>query len=316
MINKLAFMYLSVLFLFVSTVFGEDNPQTDSDTDTASKTSVLSSSAEESTAQESKEQGENAGFRLLPNRDLFKPLVAEPREAQFSARYEQNNITIFGEPQSFSAAAVSFGDYLPVFEYERESGDILQFSIDGAMYALFNLDAPSWDLINTDYMFGFSLAYEYEENWSARLRLFHVSSHLGDEFVLANPDVERENASYEDIELLVAYSTENWRFYGGGASIIRSNSLSDLDPLRVRGGIEYRRPVFGKTMDVLVALNLDSKQRSDWRIGRSVMAGLALAKSDAREVRFMANYYRGPSVQGQFFRESLEYFGLGLYFIV
>jgi hypothetical protein len=255
-------------------------------------------------------------LRFLPNKDLFSPLIADPREVQFSARFEKYNKEIEGNLDSFNACVVSFGDYLPIVEHESENGNILQFSIDGAMYALFNLDTPSWDLINTDYMFGLNFSYKFFDNWSSRLRLFHVSSHLGDEFVLDNPDFERKNSSYEDLELMLSYSFNNFRFYGGGGYIVRSNSLVNLDPWRARIGMEYRYPLSKPDMDLLFAINLDVKERTDWRLARSVMAGVAFLKSDTREVRFMANYYRGNSIQGQFFEDTLEYLGLGFYFIV
>ncbi len=283
------YFFIILFFLFVST--------------------LMSVSAEEAPSG----SGE---FRFLPNKDLFSPLVADPREAQFSARVERYNKELNGEPNSFDACVVSFGDYLPVFEYEFEKGDTFQFSVDGVMYALFNLDTPSWDLINTDYMFGFNGSYRFSENWTTRLRLFHVSSHLGDEFVLDNPDIERKNSSYEDLEFMLAYSPGHWRLYGGGAYVVRSNSLINLDPWRARIGVEYRYPLGTPDMDLLFAVHLDAKERTNWRIARSLMAGLVFLKSDAREVRFMTNYYRGSSVQGQFFEETLEYFGFGFYFIV
>jgi hypothetical protein len=262
------------------------------------------------------ENADSGGLRLLPNKDLFAPLVADPREAQFSARFERYNKEFEGELESFNASVVSFGDYLPVFDYEFENGNIFQFSVDGVMYALFNLDTPSWDLINTDYIFGFNAAWRFSDNWTTRLRLFHVSSHLGDEFVLDNPDVERKNSSYEDLELLLAYSPGNWRLYGGGAYVVRSNSLVNLDPWRARAGIEYRYPLDCPDVDLLFAAHFDAKERTNWRLARSLMAGVVFLKSEAREVRFMTNYYRGNSVQGQFFEETLEYFGFGFYFIV
>ena len=61
--------------------------------------------------------------------------------------------------------------------------DAWQLSISGAVFAQFNLDASSMDLINADYIIGFPLSYR-NGSWSARARLFHQSSHLGDDFLL------------------------------------------------------------------------------------------------------------------------------------
>ncbi len=87
------------------------------------------------------------------------------------------------------------------------------------MFALFNLDAPSSDLINADYWIGLPISYR-KGPWSYVLRFYHQSSHLGDEFILGNPGVDRVNLSYEDMELLVSYEWERWRLYGGGGYLL------------------------------------------------------------------------------------------------
>ncbi len=50
----------------------------------------------------------------------------------------------------------------------------------------FDLSAPSSDLINTDYVVGVPLSWR-SGGWSTRVRLYHQSSHLGDEFLLGRP---------------------------------------------------------------------------------------------------------------------------------
>jgi hypothetical protein len=265
-------------------------------------------------AQETPSKSKQKGhFTLLPHRDLFPPLVASPREPQFSARYEKNNTEIDG---NYAASVNSFGDYLPIFEYTLDEERALQFSVDGALYAIFNLDTPSLDLFNMDFITGFSLAYQHNESLTFRARLFHVSSHLGDEFIIANPDIQRKNSSYEDFQIVAAYSIDEWRFYGGGGHIVRSDREIEAEPWSTKAGIEFRRPTGYFNIDTLAAVELQSVQRMNWRLNRSVMAGVVFLQSEAREVRFMGNYYSGGSQHGQFFRESLEYFGFGVYFIV
>ncbi|MEK7826807.1 MAG: DUF1207 domain-containing protein [Thermodesulfobacteriota bacterium] len=81
--------------------------------------------------------------------------------------------------------------------------------MSGAVLAQFNLDSSSNDLINADYVIGFPLSYR-NGPWSERARLFHQSSHLGDEFLLLpqRPElkVTRMNLNFETIELLGACS--------------------------------------------------------------------------------------------------------------
>ncbi len=254
-----------------------------------------------------------ASFRTLSNKDLFRPLIASPRESQFSLRREYYDT----QAEDYNAAVVSFGDYLPIVDYILDEENVFQFSIDGSLYALFNLDKPSYDLINTDYYFGLSLSHEWSETIASRLRIYHGSSHLGDEFLIDNPDFERGNSSYEDLDYTLSYQVDTFRIYAGGGYIIRSNNDIKLDPLHLKGGAEYSHllPGYEQTA-LLIALDMESLQRANWRYNTSVMAGFTLLKSEAREIRLMATFYRGSSPQGQFFNERLVYYGLGLYFIV
>jgi hypothetical protein len=56
------------------------------------------------------------------------------------------------------------------------------------------MNAPSTDLINTDYVVGIPLSWR-SSLFSTRVRLYHQSTHLGDEFVPHNPGVNRVNYS-------------------------------------------------------------------------------------------------------------------------
>jgi hypothetical protein len=242
--------------------------------------------------------------------EQFRPLIADVRESQFSIQRGIHN----SSENRFNAGIVSFGDYLALTDYQLDKDRALQFSIDGSLYALFDLDKPSYNLLNLDFIFGLSLSYS-DNSFSSRFRIYHSSSHLGDEFLLENPGFDRSNSSFEDTELLLAYQIENWRLYGGGGSIFRSNSLDKLEPLHFQIGTEYRRPLTN-FYDFLVAADFEIAQRTDWTIARSVLAGIVILKNETKEVRLMANYYNGNSPFGQFFKDRLVYYGLGIYFIV
>jgi hypothetical protein len=83
------------------------------------------------------------------------------------------------------------------------------------------------DLINADYIIGFPLSNR-NGPWSARARLFHQSSHLGDEFLLQpqKPELKatRINLSFETIELLGALEWEGLQFTAGPSYILHTNS--------------------------------------------------------------------------------------------
>ncbi|MFA7386764.1 MAG: DUF1207 domain-containing protein, partial [Thiohalobacteraceae bacterium] len=250
--------------------------------------------------------GTPAPVEALPVDELFKPLIADPRQPQFSMKYHRYNAR-----ESFNAASVSFGDYFGFASRALEEYGVSQIGLQGAVFALFNLDAPSFDLVNADYWIGIPISYR-RGPWSFLARIYHQSSHLGDEFLLGNPDIERINLSYEDLEVLASYEHKRWRFYGGGGVILHSEP--DLDPLHAQVGAEYREPDFFRTFDLVAATDWQAEQEQSWHPNQSYQVGFAFSSREGREVRLMLEHFRGFSPNGQFFDERLRYSGLGLYF--
>jgi hypothetical protein len=243
--------------------------------------------------------------QALPVDELFEPLMADPRQPQFSIKYHSYNAR-----EGFNAASVSFGDYFGFASGFLGSRGISQIGLQGAVFAVFNLDSDSFDLVNADYWLGIPVSYRYGA-WSFLSRIYHQSSHLGDEFLLGNPDLERVNLSYEDWEVLASYDWRNWRVYGGGGVILHSEP--DLDPLHAQLGLEYRRPGFFRNWQLVAAMDWQTSQEQEWKRNRSYQVGFAFDRQ-SREIRFMLEYYRGFSPNGQFYDDRLEYTGLGVYF--
>ncbi|MGE0467733.1 MAG: DUF1207 domain-containing protein [Steroidobacteraceae bacterium] len=112
--------------------------------------------------------------------------------------------------------------------HENGAGMNWQFGIADAVFAQFGLERPSSDLINADYVIGLPLAWR-RDDWSGRMRLYHQSSHLGDEFLL-NTQPQRVNLSFEAIEAIIAHDFGGLRMYGGGEYLI------DRDPRDLGAG--------------------------------------------------------------------------------
>src|SRR5256885_16100932 len=73
-----------------------------------------------------------------------------------------------------------------------------------------------------------------------RLRVYHQSSHLGDEYMI-HAHAQRVDLSFEAAELLVARELAHWRVYGGGEYMF-THSPADLKPGVLHAGLEYRQP--------------------------------------------------------------------------
>ncbi len=270
---------------------------------------------------------------LLPDNDLFRPLFADQREPRFYADYRRvyfrggSNLLAEGQGSNINAALVAFGGAFGIWGLRQPSGcDGLQVSLFGAVFAQFNLDTPSFDLLNADYLVGPELTLR-RGRWSGRLRLYHQSSHLGDEFLLnygLQHGVQRQDLSFEIVDALVSVEDTWWRLYGGGGVVILSASAPDLTstPAFVQWGLELRgpgwqpwawlkktrlRPVFGA--------NFSSVQATGWTVNTSLNGGLEWASpGGAHRVRLLLEYQRAAVLFSQFFFERTQNFGTQLQF--
>jgi len=246
----------------------------------------------------------------FPTGDLFRSLIADPKQPRFYVNI--NRFKSLGE--RYNMASVGFGETFGLYRFfGRTEGNGLQLSVVGALFAQFNLDSPSSDLINADYTIGIPATYRYGDN-SLRFRIYHQSSHLGDEFLMSVNPPERVNLSYEAIELIYSREWRGWRVYGGGEQLIFKEP-DDLKPLSAHWGIEYRgsKPLvwYGRP---IVGVDMKSLEEHNWDIDTSVKAGLEFGHPNPgqRRLRLLANWYKGFDPHGQFYNNMVEYYGLGV----
>ncbi len=248
--------------------------------------------------------------KSFPTGDLFRPLIADPKQPQFFVginRFKSSDVL-------YTMASVGFGETFGMYRFfgSRE-GDGLQLSVQGALFAQFNMNTPSSDLINADYTIGIPVTYRYGGN-SFRFRIYHQSSHLGDEFLRSINPPERVNLSYEAIDLIYSLEYSGWRVYGGGEYLIRKEP-GDLKSMSAQWGIEYRsNEPFMWNGRPIIGVNMKSFNEHDWDVDTSVKAGFEFGHPNPgqRRLRLMADWYRGFDPHGQFYNNKVDYYGLEL----
>ena len=192
-------------------------------------------------------------------------------------------------------------------------GDGLQLSVEASLVARFNMSTPSYSLINADYSIGIPLTFRSGAH-SIRFRLYHQSSHLGDEYLLSANPPNRINLSFEALELLYSFEWRGWRGYAGGEYLIRKDP-ADLKPGMAHWGIEYRgtRPLLWKGR-LVGGVDWKSYEEHAWAKDTSVKVGLEFGRPNPgqRRLRLMAEWYRGYDPRGQFYMNRVEYYGLNV----
>lgn len=246
----------------------------------------------------------------LPNDLLFDPLIADPRWPRFSA-----SLQFFDDDTELATVgSANFGGTLPLYGWQRGE-TFWQLGLQAGVFSIFDMEADTTDLINADYFVGLPLTFR-TGGLSAQLRLYHQSSHLGDEFLLRNR-VDRVNLSYEVVDALLSLELfEALRVYGGGGAIVRSEP--DLDPWLLQAGLELTSPEpwLDPVLFPIAAFDFAADAEQDFRQDYSLRAGFDIRAGflDERRLMLLLEYFNGQSPNGQFFEQELEYLGGGLHF--
>jgi hypothetical protein len=250
---------------------------------------------------------ETDAFEVLPRVELFEPLIADQRQPHFSAAYQW----YLDDPELTHVGSANFGETFALF-----GGHVLggrwEIGLLGGVFSIFDLDAPSYDLINSDFWVGPTISAR-SDGWSTQLRVYHQSSHLGDEFLLRNR-AERVNLSYEGVDLLVSGDPWPWlRLYLGGGYIFHDEP--ELDPLSAQAGVELKSPwaFVDDVVRPIAAFDYQSREENHWHEELSAAGGIQLENPELSKLRvqILASYFKGHSPNGQFFERRIETIGIG-----
>jgi hypothetical protein len=158
------------------------------------------------------------------------------------------------------------------------------------------------------------------------VRLSHTSSHLGDEFLLANR-IQRVNLSYEGVDLKLSYDIGPWlgesseggapvRLYAGGSYLFHRDPTS-LKPWAAQAGAELRSPwtLGGTRIRPIAGADVQMREENGWHADLSVRAGLQFdGVLLSRNMQLLLEYFHGHSPNGQFYKQRIDYLGVGVHF--
>lgn len=103
--------------------------------------------------------------------------------------------------------------------------------------------------------------------------------------------------------------------YGGGG-VIFHRYPRDLGVGSTQWGVELTstRTYWGGRFRPVAYADFQCNERTNWAINRSVLAGVQFenARIGDRQMQLLLEYYAGPSPDGQFYTQKVEWFGIGL----
>jgi uncharacterized protein DUF1207 len=264
-------------------------------------------------------ESEALGVVAFPQDQIFCPTIADPKEARSFVSLLHGTFRSLDDPsgKGTTIGSVGLGDNIGLVRWGGPApGEGVQLDVVGSIFAQFDLGTPSNDLINADYLIGLPLTFR-RSGFSTRVKIYHQSSHLGDEYLLRSEDIDRQNLSFESVEALASQELGPLRLYAGGERVFRREP--DTLPSKLfHGGAELRSGRAG-SVQMVSGLDLKATDLHNWSPAISGRVGLEVIRREpgghpGRLVTLMLEVYHGPSPYGQFFQDDISYVGVGLHF--
>lgn len=256
------------------------------------------------------------GIWLPEDPVLFRPFMADPREIDYSVGWRFND-----NAMTKNVIDVSFGDTIAIYRWCNVwpwDGE-LQIELEGALWATFDPCTPSAPLLNADYYGGIPITYSIGD-WQFRFRVFHISSHIGDEFLLDHPGFDRRNASSEYVDFFISHDlTEEIRLYGGLGYLVAQDKEFHISPFYSAIGAELRLLSFGFVDKCdrlygcpIYAMHFRQNGEFKHHIDATYILGYEFGKLCGlyRKLRFFMEYHDGYSCEGQFVKKPTNYFSI------
>lgn len=246
--------------------------------------------------------------RILPEAPPFFPtMLAQPHIIGYSVGHR-----CYDKVFKMSCIPISIGDQFSLIHFPLKGEADLFFGIEACVWAIFEARASSLSLINADYYVALPFTYIYNR-FSARLRLFHESSHIGDEYLLEHPFFCRVNPSMEVLDLSLAWLLRpNFTLFAGYSRALRSDLSHQMGPNNFYYGFNYYLDYFHMNMcnvraTPYFATFFTNHQHHNWEPNISLSFGYEWNKCYGHKLRLCLEGHKGFSAEGQFSKKRTKY---------
>ncbi len=246
-------------------------------------------------------------WQMLPDGLIYHPYLAGAKEPRLAAQW------VYEREQGWFHDVV-LGGQVAIARYgttDRLRPEGWQIDFEGAVFP--RIEAGSLDVVSMDFRYGVPLSYGRGRHRS-KLAFYHLSSHLADEFMLANPAAPRINYLRDALVLGHSYyPTDDLRLYAEAAYAFRVDG--GAEPWEFQFGIDYSpiaptgfRPV------PFIAVNGHLREESAFGGNLVVQVGYQWRGATGNLLRIGMHYYSGKSDQYEFFNRFEDKIGLGIWY--
>ena len=251
------------------------------------------------------------GWQVLPQGLMYKSYIAGEKEPrlQFTQLHDtRSNQRVWDAVFGGRVGLLRYGSFGSV----KPQG--FQLDIEGAVFARVLPDERSAMLVGSDYRAGL-LGTNRFGGTAVKYGYYHISSHIGDEFLVANPTLNPINYVRDSVIVGVTQDLEHaTQIYGEIAYALGVDG--GAKPLEFQFGAQYL-PVARSTLRgaPFVAANYHIREDFNFQGGFNTVAGWGWQGIETRHrLRIGLQYYNGPSLQYQFLNQVENLYGGGIWF--
>ena len=251
------------------------------------------------------------GWHVLPKGLMYKSYVAGEKEPrmQFVQLYDSRSKT-----RVWDAVLGGRLGLLRNGSCDSVNPQGFQLDVEGAVFARVFPDQPSAMLVGSDYRAGLLGTYR-NDGTAYKWGYYHISSHIGDEFLIANSTFNRLN--YVRDSLITGVTQDlNAATQMYGEIAYAFGAEGGAKPLEFQFGAQYQ-PVAktGLRGAPYLAANYHIREDFNFHGGANTVAGWGWQGAETRHrLRIGLQYYNGPSMQYQFLDTWENLYGGGLWF--
>ena len=252
---------------------------------------------------------------FLPKQNLWHTQSLDPIASQsggFAAAYWENGI-----PADYVLTAFTFGFQKSFFTWPKSDEKSFDLGLEGGALTQFEWTSRGGDfqrnILSTDFWIGFPFVM-YFKPWTIRIRLYHLSSHMGDDYMIRNKVTSyiNNNNNYEQLDVTASYLLKDFRFYFGAGVVVRA--AQPRKPMVLTGGMDYLLSLNKKgSIKFYAGFYADSKQDHGFTPALNIGTGIQFGKPDRRPFKILITYFMGPLPYSVFEGEIVQWLGAGIY---
>ncbi len=248
-------------------------------------------------------------WQLLPSGLLFKSYMAGEKESRLGTALlaEDGGDTFQDSVLGGRVGLVRYGTPGAI----RPEG--WQLDVEAAAFLRQNW-SQNLDVEAVDFRIGVPLTWR-RGPLAVKFGYYHLSSHVGDEFLVRNPGFRRRNFVRDVLLLGTAYNvTPDWLVYGEVGAAVNSDGGSETWEFQF--GVEYSPAIrTGFRGAPFFAINAHLREEFDFGGGLNVLGGWQWRSIDSDNLlRIGAQFYTGKSLQYSFFNQNEQLIGVGIWY--